>query len=55
MIDYEGYVGGEYIGMGGDSTYIELNDGKLADVAPTMLKLLGLEIPSEMTGNCLIK
>ena len=34
---------------------IELNDGKLADVAPTMLKLLGLEIPSEMTGNCLIK
>lgn len=26
MIDYEGYVGDEYIGMGGDSTYIELND-----------------------------
>jgi len=34
---------------------IELNDGKLADIAPTMLKLLGLPIPEEMTGNCLIK
>ena len=34
---------------------IELNDGKLADVAPTMLKLLDLPIPEEMTGNCLIK
>jgi len=34
---------------------IELNDGKLADIAPTMLKLLGLPIPEEMTGNSLIK
>ena len=34
---------------------IELNDGKLADIAPTMLKLLDLPIPEEMTGNCLIK
>ena len=34
---------------------IELNDGKLADVAPTMLRLLNLPIPKEMTGNCLIK
>lgn len=34
---------------------LELNDGKLADVAPTMLKLLNLPIPEEMTGNCLIK
>ena len=34
---------------------IELNDGKLADIAPTMLELLGLEIPKEMTGNSLIK
>ena len=29
-------------------------DGKLADVAPTMLDLLGLEIPAEMTGESLI-
>ena len=34
---------------------ISLNDGKLADIAPTMLELLGLPIPSEMTGNSLIK
>ena len=34
---------------------IELNDGKLADIAPTMLELLDLPIPEEMTGNSLIK
>ena len=34
---------------------IELNNGKLADIAPTMIELLGLPIPEEMTGNSLIK
>ena len=34
---------------------ISLKDGKLADIAPTMLKLLDLEIPKEMTGEVLIK
>lgn len=34
---------------------ITLNNGKLADIAPTMLELLGLPIPEEMTGNSLIK
>jgi 2,3-bisphosphoglycerate-independent phosphoglycerate mutase len=34
---------------------VELKDGKLADIAPTILKLLDLEIPKEMTGNILIK
>jgi len=29
--------------------------GKLADIAPTILKLLGLEIPYEMKGKPLIK
>ena len=33
---------------------ISLKDGKLADVAPTMLELMGLEIPEEMTGGSLI-
>lgn len=34
----------------------QLNDGgKLADLAPTMLKLMGLEVPEEITGNCLVK
>ncbi|QIL46710.1 2,3-bisphosphoglycerate-independent phosphoglycerate mutase [Vagococcus coleopterorum] len=30
-------------------------DGRLADVAPTMLDLLGVEKPAEMTGQSLIK
>ena len=29
-------------------------DGRLADVAPTMLKIMGLEQPKEMTGHALI-
>ncbi len=33
---------------------IKLRDGILADIAPTMLELLGLEIPQEMTGTSLI-
>jgi len=28
--------------------------GRLADIAPTMLKMMGLEQPGEMTGKCLI-
>jgi 2,3-bisphosphoglycerate-independent phosphoglycerate mutase len=31
-----------------------LNDGKLADVAPTMLALIGLPQPREMTGHSLL-
>ncbi len=31
-----------------------IKDGILADVAPTILKIMGLETPSDMTGNCLI-
>ena len=34
---------------------IEINNGILADIAPTMLELLGLPIPEEMTGKSLIK
>ena len=34
---------------------VKLLDGKLGDVAPTILYLMGLDIPSEMTGNILIK
>ena len=33
---------------------LKLSDGKLADIAPTMLKLLNIDIPKEMTGNILI-
>ena len=34
---------------------LELNDGKLGDIAPTMIDLLNLDIPKEMTGVSLIK
>ncbi len=33
---------------------VELKKGKLADIAPTMLELMGLEKPSEMTGESLL-
>lgn len=33
---------------------IKLNEGILADIAPTMLELIDIEIPSEMTGKSLI-
>lgn len=34
---------------------LKLKDGKLADIAPTILNLLNCEIPSVMTGEVLIK
>ncbi len=36
-----------------DSNY-KLKDGKLGDIAPTILEIMGLEIPKEMTGESLI-
>ena len=32
-----------------------LSDGSLADIAPTILSLLGLSQPNEMTGRSLIQ
>lgn len=34
---------------------VKLRDGRLADIAPTMLDLMGLEKPAEMDGNTLIE
>jgi 2,3-bisphosphoglycerate-independent phosphoglycerate mutase len=34
---------------------VQLNEGKLADIAPTMLDLMGLGKPAEMTGISLIR
>jgi 2,3-bisphosphoglycerate-independent phosphoglycerate mutase len=34
---------------------VTIKDGILADVAPTLLNVMGLEIPTEMTGNVLIE
>jgi len=33
---------------------VNLKAGKLGDIAPTVLQLMGLPIPKEMTGNNLI-
>ncbi len=34
---------------------VRLHDGRLADIAPTILSLMGLEQPGEMTGRSLIE
>jgi len=34
---------------------VKLRDGRLADIAPTMLDLMGLKKPAEMTGETLIE
>lgn len=38
----------------GDTEHNELRDGILADVAPTLLQLMGIEQPREMTGESLL-
>jgi 2,3-bisphosphoglycerate-independent phosphoglycerate mutase len=38
----------------GRNAPIALHDGKLADVAPTLLELMGIEPPKDMTGHSLI-
>ncbi|MEO8884591.1 MAG: 2,3-bisphosphoglycerate-independent phosphoglycerate mutase [Mucilaginibacter sp.] len=37
-----------------DKDVKHVNDGKLGDIAPTVLKILGVTIPPEMTGNVLV-
>ncbi len=37
-----------------DKNY-NLRNGKLGDIAPTILKIMDIEVPSEMTGNILIE
>jgi 2,3-bisphosphoglycerate-independent phosphoglycerate mutase len=37
-----------------DKDVTTVQDGKLGDIAPTVLKLLGVTIPEEMTGNVLV-
>ena len=36
------------------NTHLNLKEGKLGDLAPTMLQLLGLPVPEEMTGESLL-
>jgi len=37
-----------------DSDVKQVRDGKLGDIAPTILHILGVPIPAEMTGNVLV-
>lgn len=37
-----------------DKDYHQIKDGKLGDIAPTILKIMGIPIPEIMTGNCLV-
>ncbi|PHI19416.1 phosphoglycerate mutase (2,3-diphosphoglycerate-independent) [Lewinellaceae bacterium SD302] len=41
--------------VGKDADKVKLNSGKLGDVAPTLLALMGIEVPEEMTGENLIR
>ena len=38
-----------------DGGNASLSDGRLADIAPTLLALMGLPQPKEMTGKSLLK
>jgi 2,3-bisphosphoglycerate-independent phosphoglycerate mutase len=37
-----------------DNTFNHINEGKLADLAPTILTIMGIEIPTIMNSNVLI-
>jgi 2,3-bisphosphoglycerate-independent phosphoglycerate mutase len=38
-----------------DKDQLHVKDGKLGDLAPTILKLMGIDIPNDMTGEILLK
>jgi 2,3-bisphosphoglycerate-independent phosphoglycerate mutase len=37
-----------------DKEHLPVKDGKLGDLAPTILTLMGVNIPAEMTGEILL-
>jgi 2,3-bisphosphoglycerate-independent phosphoglycerate mutase len=39
----------------GDNTHVKMHNGVLADVAPTLISIMGLEKPAGMTGKVLIE
>lgn len=41
--------------VGADHEHVSVNNGILADVAPTLLDMLGVDKPAEMTGNSLLE
>ncbi len=38
-----------------DNTFTAINNGKLGDIAPTILTIMGLPVPVEMTGEILVR
>ena len=44
-----------FLYVAGDTTGVQLENGILADVAPTLLALLKLPQPAEMTGRSLLR
>jgi len=45
----------QFIYVGADAASVKLSNGILADVAPTLLHLLGVPQPPEMTGHSLVQ
>lgn len=41
--------------VGNDVKNYQLENGKLADIAPTLAAMMGIQLPEEMDGKCLIK
>ena len=41
--------------VGDDADQVELSDGILADIAPTLLAMMEIEKPEAMTGSTLLK
>ena len=37
-----------------DSHFKKIKNGRLADLAPTLLTMMGVEVPEEMTGEVLV-
>jgi len=37
-----------------DKTYQNIKPGKLGDLAPTILKMMNVDIPNDMTGNIIV-
>ena len=37
-----------------DQDYKHIRDGKLGDIAPSLLKMMGIDIPEDMTGDVLV-
>jgi 2,3-bisphosphoglycerate-independent phosphoglycerate mutase len=44
----------DLIYVGADKDSVKLDNGILADIAPTMLALLGIDKPAEMSGHSLV-